>query len=137
MVVGWVITLYEGLMNALSGAADEEARGEYVNEHVTAMRADHPEFNVIMAHTGHEGRFEEPCYHAHVEFDRPFPIPGTIGYEIYLARRGNFTLTGDGGFQNVSCFVLSPDLLLIDMSFSCSGRTADTSQRKFCLHLIN
>ncbi|TFL04429.1 hypothetical protein BDV98DRAFT_316565 [Pterulicium gracile] len=100
MILGWVTMLYEGIMNALSGDGDEDARGEYVTEHVSALREKHPEFNIIMAHTKHDMSFEEPCYHAHVEFDRPFPFPGTIGYEIYLARRGNFTLTGDGGYQN-------------------------------------
>ncbi|RXW23565.1 hypothetical protein EST38_g2319 [Candolleomyces aberdarensis] len=78
---------------------DDAERGEFVLKTVAQTREDYPEFNVIIAHSDHTPSFEEPCYHRHVEFDRPFPH-GTYGYEIYLARRGDFLLEGDGGYIN-------------------------------------
>ncbi|KAJ2912700.1 hypothetical protein MD484_g7717, partial [Candolleomyces efflorescens] len=78
---------------------DDAERGEFVLNTVGQTRKDYPEFNVIIAHSDHTPSFEEPCYHRHVEFDRPFPR-GTYGYEIYLARRGDFLLKGDGGYIN-------------------------------------
>ncbi|RXW23542.1 hypothetical protein EST38_g2278 [Candolleomyces aberdarensis] len=61
-----------------------EALGEYpeteqfVLTTVKETREKYPEFNIVMAHSDHTPSFEEPCYHKHVEFDRPFPH-GTYG----------------------------------------------------------
>ncbi|RXW14220.1 hypothetical protein EST38_g11635 [Candolleomyces aberdarensis] len=112
MIIGkWNMIVYINIGAAVIGALatalsvifknwnDDEDRGEFVLQTVQETQKKYPEFNIIMAHSDHTPSFEEPCYHRHVEFDRPFPH-GTYGYEIYLARRGNFTLKGDGGYMN-------------------------------------
>jgi hypothetical protein len=71
-----------------------------VKQVLTNTTRDYPEFNVVLAHHDHTPSFQSPCYHKHVEFDRPVPH-GTYGYEVYLARRGKFLLKGDGGWMNV------------------------------------
>ncbi|KAJ2924337.1 hypothetical protein H1R20_g12762, partial [Candolleomyces eurysporus] len=107
----WTLIAYLGFAEVIIGALatvlaaifkdwnDDDDRGEFVLKTVKEGREKYPEFNIIVAHSDHTPSFEEPCYHRHVEFDRPFPH-GTYGYEIYLARRGNFTLKGDGGYMN-------------------------------------
>ncbi|TFK98535.1 hypothetical protein BDV98DRAFT_207039 [Pterulicium gracile] len=97
-IAGWAVMLYEGLMNIFFMDSEEDQRGEYVTKAVADARTSNPEFNMIMVHPKHVGWFEEPCYRAHYEFDRP--IFGTIGYELYYVRGGNFTLNGDGGYMN-------------------------------------
>ncbi|TFK98549.1 glycosyl hydrolases family 18-domain-containing protein [Pterulicium gracile] len=97
-ITGWAVMLFEGLMTIFFMDSEEDQRGEYVTKAVSEARATNPEYNMIMVHPKHVGYFEEPCWRAHYEFDRP--IFGTIGYELYYVRKGNFTIKGDGGYLN-------------------------------------
>ncbi len=50
----------------------------------------------MIVHSAHMKDFEE-CEHTHIEIPMMF---GTYGYEIYVFKRGHFTLLGDGGYIN-------------------------------------
>jgi len=60
--------------------------------------------NFIVIHPKHHFSFPgtegHDWYHEHHEVPVGFPIGGTIGYEIYGFRTGEFHRDGDGGFLN-------------------------------------
>ncbi|KAG6902767.1 hypothetical protein C0995_011915 [Termitomyces sp. Mi166 len=81
---------------------DKKARGEFTKFVVDEGRKSHPEFNWIACHTKHRTKFTgvkgKDWGHDHHEFD--IKVGGTIGYEIYFAREGEFWNEGDGGYLN-------------------------------------
>ncbi|KAK7039172.1 hypothetical protein VNI00_010076 [Paramarasmius palmivorus] len=83
-------------------ADDDENRGRFTQETVARSLAEHPDYNVVIVHPKHtanwEGEQGVDWAHRHQEFD--VKLGGTIGYEIYVAKAGEFVLEGDGGFIN-------------------------------------
>ncbi|KAL0960179.1 hypothetical protein HGRIS_011813 [Hohenbuehelia grisea] len=69
---------------------------------VEKLKQQHPQFNWIVCHTKHETKFEGKegvdWSHHHQEFD--IKIGGTIGYEVYNLKAGEFFRKGDGGYLN-------------------------------------
>lgn len=59
----------------------------------------YPAYNIMVVRSKHLQNFEESS-HLHIELTPP--IVGTVGFEIYVFKRGNFTLLGDGGYHNWS-----------------------------------
>ncbi|KAJ3542454.1 hypothetical protein NMY22_g3504 [Coprinellus aureogranulatus] len=80
-----------------TGATDLFAR-----ELVGYAREQYPEFNWVICHTDHsyswKGNRSVDWEHWHYELD--VWGAGTIGYELYWAREGVFSLNGDGGYIN-------------------------------------
>ncbi|KAJ8519983.1 hypothetical protein ONZ45_g3104 [Pleurotus djamor] len=81
---------------------DKAARSQFTQDLVSRMHAAHPNFNWIICHTKHtykfDGRRGVDWDHRHQEFD--IKLGGTIGYEIYNLKSGEFTRQGDGGYLN-------------------------------------
>ncbi|KAJ7523640.1 hypothetical protein O6H91_18G056500 [Diphasiastrum complanatum] len=85
-----------------------ESLGRQVNdqtigrERATQLISEHfrhafPKYNVMVVHSQHLTSFEDSV-HTHIEIKTSFF--GTTGFEVYIFKRGFFTLLGDGGFQN-------------------------------------
>ncbi len=72
------------------------ARDVATKEIVHHLRRSYPSYNVMVVHSKHMKDFEK-CKHTHIEIPLFF---GTYGYEIYVFKRGHFTLLGDGGYIN-------------------------------------
>ncbi|KAF8070714.1 hypothetical protein FPV67DRAFT_1038537 [Lyophyllum atratum] len=81
---------------------DKKARGKYTMWVAEEGRKQHPEFNWVVCHTKHRTKWKGTkgvdWGHDHKEFD--VKIGGTIGYEVYYAREGEFWNNGDGGYLN-------------------------------------
>ncbi|KAJ8702334.1 hypothetical protein PTI98_001057 [Pleurotus ostreatus] len=79
-----------------------QKRETFTKEVVSEMRARFPQFNWIIVHVKHTTKFDGTrgvdWGHKHHELD--IQIGGTIGYEIYNFKSGEFTRHGDGGFIN-------------------------------------
>ncbi|KAF4604958.1 hypothetical protein EYR40_003741 [Pleurotus pulmonarius] len=93
-------SLVEGIIGGIQ--QDDRRREEYTQGLVREMRAQFPEFNWVICHPEHDYKFDGErgvdWGHKHEEFD--LVIGGTVGYEIYNFRSGEFTRHGDGGFIN-------------------------------------
>ncbi|KAF5380436.1 hypothetical protein D9615_004667 [Tricholomella constricta] len=81
---------------------DKKARGEFTKFVVNDGRRTAPQFNWAICHTKHRHKFKgvrgKDWDHEHKEFD--VIIGGTIGYEVYYTREGEFWNNGDGGWNN-------------------------------------
>jgi len=92
------------LFTQLSEAEKEDKiqRGHFTTDLVHKLRQAKPQFNFIICHVQHriafKGKQGVDWYHRHREFPRP--VPGTIGYEIYGVKSGEFWREGDGGYLN-------------------------------------
>ncbi|KAJ3511043.1 hypothetical protein NMY22_g15782 [Coprinellus aureogranulatus] len=77
-------------------------RDLFAKELVGYCRGKWGEFNWVICHPAHSylwmGARGVDWEHWHYELD--IWGPGTVGYELYWAREGVFTLNGDGGFIN-------------------------------------
>ncbi|KAL0948749.1 hypothetical protein HGRIS_008882 [Hohenbuehelia grisea] len=82
--------------------ADKDMRSKYTFALISELRKKHPQFNYVVCHTKHRTRFDDvrgvDWDHRHEEVD--IKIGGTIGYEIYNFRSGEFWREGDGGYLN-------------------------------------
>ncbi|KAJ3508158.1 hypothetical protein NLJ89_g5907 [Agrocybe chaxingu] len=91
----------DGILRQVESSVDWD-RGGFTKTGVATLFSRYPEFNWIMCHTSHSyiwgGSRGVDWEHWHHELD--VYGAGTIGYEIYWARYGTFSLNGDGGFQN-------------------------------------
>ncbi|KAJ3517719.1 hypothetical protein NMY22_g13903 [Coprinellus aureogranulatus] len=96
------------IRSQISGVLDGVARavkfnrGNFTKSAVQTCRSNWDEFNWIMCHPAHSyiwmGERGTDWEHWHYELNTKGP--GTIGYEVYWAREGVFSLNGDGGFIN-------------------------------------
>ncbi|KAF9496684.1 hypothetical protein BDN71DRAFT_1505590 [Pleurotus eryngii] len=81
---------------------DKDARGKFTYNLVSEMRQQYPGFNWVVCHTKHGTKFDgekgEDWDHRHQEFD--IKLGGTVGFEIYNLKSGEFIRQGDGGFLN-------------------------------------
>ncbi|KAF4571192.1 hypothetical protein EYR36_008521 [Pleurotus pulmonarius] len=81
---------------------DKDARGRFTYNLVSQMQQQYPGFNWVVCHTKHETKFDgekgKDWDHRHQEFD--VKLGGTIGFEIYNLKSGEFIRQGDGGFLN-------------------------------------
>ncbi|KAJ8522025.1 hypothetical protein ONZ45_g1390 [Pleurotus djamor] len=95
-----VTSVVEGIVGGIQ--QDNERREAYTKGVVAEMRNKFPNFNWVICHVKHSTNFEGTrgvdWGHKHHEFD--IVIGGTIGYELYWFRKGEFTRHGDGGFIN-------------------------------------
>ncbi|KAF7436587.1 hypothetical protein PC9H_003420 [Pleurotus ostreatus] len=97
-------TLVTSVIQGLVGGVqlDNQKREAFTKEVVSEMRARFPQFNWIIVHVKHTTKFDGTrgvdWGHKHHELD--IQIGGTIGYEIYNFKSGEFTRHGDGGFIN-------------------------------------
>jgi hypothetical protein len=95
-----------GIMGAIND--DKEARSEFTQRLVSETRQKFPDRNVVVCHTKHHYKWDgvqgQDWSHQHQEFD--IQLGGTIGYEIYITKGGEFFREGDGGYLNVSGFHL-------------------------------
>lgn len=95
-----VANLANGIINDVFN--EKEWRETYTQNFIDKMRAQYPNYNVVMIHTPHSvhGNY----VHQHVEEDMPI---GSIGYEVYfsiISEPFDLTNEGDGGFENW-CFI--------------------------------
>ncbi|RDB25121.1 hypothetical protein Hypma_007626 [Hypsizygus marmoreus] len=103
-VVDAAIDVIKTVVNVVKNAInrDKKARGEFTKHLVNQGRASKPEFNWIACHTKHrtqwKGNKGTDWGHSHEEFD--VKLGGTVGYEVYYAREGEFWNLGDGGYLN-------------------------------------
>ncbi|KAL0948796.1 hypothetical protein HGRIS_008926 [Hohenbuehelia grisea] len=81
---------------------DNIARGDFTQHLVRDMHQKYPQFNWIICHVKHTTKFDGKqgvdWGHRHQEFD--IKVGGTIGYEIYNFKSGEFWRKGDGGYLN-------------------------------------
>ncbi|KDQ24781.1 hypothetical protein PLEOSDRAFT_1107712 [Pleurotus ostreatus PC15] len=81
---------------------DKDARGKFTYNLVSEMQQQYPGFNWVVCHTKHETKFDgekgKEWDHRHQEFD--IKLGGTVGFEIYNLKSGEFIRQGDGGFLN-------------------------------------
>ncbi|KAJ3505030.1 hypothetical protein NLJ89_g7627 [Agrocybe chaxingu] len=94
-------SVIDGILKEIEQKVDFD-RGGFTKSTVSTMRSRYSEFNWIICHTAHShlwsGNRGVDWEHWHHELD--VYGAGTIGYEIYWARSGVFSLNGDGGFEN-------------------------------------
>ncbi|KAJ8456573.1 hypothetical protein ONZ45_g3123 [Pleurotus djamor] len=99
-VISGITSIITGIQDGIN--ADKEARSSFTQNLVGQMHAQHPDFNWIICHTKHDYKFDgqrgKDWDHRHQEFD--IKIGGTIGYEIYNLKSGEFNRRGDGGYLN-------------------------------------
>jgi hypothetical protein len=100
-VVELGIDIAKSLMEGIQG--DKDARSEFTQKLVSETRSKYPDRNVVVCHTKHHYKWDgvqgQDWEHRHQEFD--VQIGGTVGYEIYIAKGGEFWREGDGGYLNV------------------------------------
>ncbi|KAL0955224.1 hypothetical protein HGRIS_004126 [Hohenbuehelia grisea] len=99
-VIGGITQIIGGIQDGIK--QDKLNRGEFTKNLVSQMHQQHPDFNWIVCHTKHTYKFDGQrgvdWDHRHQEFD--IKVGGTIGYEIYNLKSGDFTRQGDGGYLN-------------------------------------
>ncbi|KAF4596475.1 hypothetical protein EYR40_007827 [Pleurotus pulmonarius] len=100
-LLGDVVTsIITGIQDGIN--ADKDARSKFTYDLVGQLHAKQPQFNWILCHTKHDYKWDGQrgvdWDHRHQEFD--VKIGGTIGYEIYNAKSGQFFRKGDGGYLN-------------------------------------
>ncbi|RDB16398.1 hypothetical protein Hypma_002718 [Hypsizygus marmoreus] len=92
--------------NIATIAADKRRRSQYTQDVVSRLNAQDPKLNYVICHVKHSTAFDgekgKDWGHSHQEFD--IKLGGTIGYEIYWAKSGTFTILGDGGYINWAYF---------------------------------
>jgi hypothetical protein len=102
MVIDLGKEIASGIMGVIND--DKEARSEFTQRLVSETRQKFPDRNVVVCHTKHHYRWDgtegQGWSHQHQEFD--IQLGGTIGYEIYITKGGEFWREGDGGYLNVS-----------------------------------
>ncbi|KAL0948797.1 hypothetical protein HGRIS_008927 [Hohenbuehelia grisea] len=100
VVIDGVTDIIKGIQNGIK--QDKLARSGFTQQLVAQMHQKHPDYNWIICHTKHTTKFDgkrgTDWDHRHQEFD--VKIGGTVGYEIYNLKSGEFTRQGDGGFLN-------------------------------------
>jgi len=95
-----IVDIFVGLANQVK--ADKMARGQFTSSLVSQLSGRNPKMNYVVCHTKHRYRFDgnrgSDWTHSHQEFD--IKVGGTIGYEIYAFKSGEFWRQGDGGYLN-------------------------------------
>lgn len=74
-------------------------RGQAMIDAVDQLRAQFPEYNAMVVHPHHHKEFEE---YAHCRIKLRIHTYSVGMVQVYLFKRGEFTLLGDGGFINWS-----------------------------------
>ncbi|RDB16393.1 hypothetical protein Hypma_002711 [Hypsizygus marmoreus] len=100
-MIGNVVT---GLIGGIQ--ADKDNRSKFTQDVVHGLNAQNPTLNYVICHVKHSTAFDgekgTDWGHSHQEFD--IKVGGTVGYEIYWAKSGTFTILGDGGYLNWAYF---------------------------------
>jgi len=99
-VIQSITTIISSIQDGI--AQDKINRSEFTKNLVAQLYQEHRNFNWIVCHTQHTTKFDGKrgvdWDHRHQEFD--VKIGGTVGYEIYNLKSGEFTRQGDGGYLN-------------------------------------
>jgi len=92
-----VIDVVAGIDKIIASFNDQNVdRGTATQAIVEHLYEAYPDKNVMVVHSPHLETFNGSV-HRHMELPQTV---GTIGFEIYVFDDGDFTLLGDGGFQN-------------------------------------